>query len=547
MRSIKRILDEEKVKGLKDNAMLKHRPELFYEWDFQKNVELDVYAVTKASGKRAWWICSKCGSSYDMTIANRTKGHGCGYCSGRRVNHTNSLAALRPEIAASWDDEKNELTPHEVTVSSGKKVWWICERQHSYNSSVSNRTEGKGCPYCSGRKACEEFNLSVQNPMLAKQWHPTKNGVLTPRDVKSKSGKKAWWLGECGHEWETVIADRAHENQGCPYCLGRKVNADNCLATTNPKLAEEWHPTKNGDLTPKDVTSGGSRRKIWWIGKECGHEWDSSIYNRSQGKGCPYCSYPARKVLVGFNDIHTTHPSLGKLLFNQEDGYRYTQSSNTKVDWKCPECGEIIKKRAISQIHSQGGLSCPKCSDGISYPEKVMYNFLRAVEIDFEWDVPRKWSGEKRYDFYLPKYNWIIEVHGKQHYESGFGGFKGARTLEEERENDKFKKKLAKENGIAEYIVIDARESSIGFIRKNIEKSLLMSLLDIDKIDWEELGRISSKSVLFNICETWNDNQSIKNTAFETKLSEATVVKYLKQGYALGLCDYQPKQANRKG
>ena len=33
--------------------------------------------------------------------------------------------------------------------------------------------------------------------------------------------------------------------------------------TPYPHLVKEWHPTKNGDLTPKDVTYG-SNKKVWW-------------------------------------------------------------------------------------------------------------------------------------------------------------------------------------------------------------------------------------------------------------------------------------------
>ena len=31
-----------------------------------------------------------------------------------------------------------------------------------------------------------------------------------------------------------------------------------------PDLVKEWHPTKNGDLTPNDFTHG-SGKKVWWL------------------------------------------------------------------------------------------------------------------------------------------------------------------------------------------------------------------------------------------------------------------------------------------
>ncbi len=60
------------------------------------------------------------------------------------------------------------------------------------------------------------------------------------------------------------------------------------LQVVNPDLAKEWHPTKNEDLNPEDVTSG-SNKKVWWLCNE-GHEWEAQINSRNSGRGCPYCS-----------------------------------------------------------------------------------------------------------------------------------------------------------------------------------------------------------------------------------------------------------------
>ena len=106
------------------------------------------------------------------------------------------------------------------------------------------------------RKPPKGKSLAEVNPELAKQWHPTKNGDLTPFDFTNKSGVKVWWKCDKGldHEWFTRIAKRSNGGQ-CPICSGRQLALSNCLATVNSKVAKEWHPTKNGDLTPYDVTS----------------------------------------------------------------------------------------------------------------------------------------------------------------------------------------------------------------------------------------------------------------------------------------------------
>jgi hypothetical protein len=130
-------------------------------------------------------------------------------------------------------------------------------------------------------------SLLNTNPDLAKEWHPTKNVTLTPKDVTQGSDKKVWWICSREHEWEATVNNRK-QGRGCPYCSGQMVCIDNCLATINPGLAKEWHHTKNTPLTPKDVTQG-SNKKVWWrCSKD--HEWEATVNNRKQGRGCPYCS-----------------------------------------------------------------------------------------------------------------------------------------------------------------------------------------------------------------------------------------------------------------
>lgn len=119
----------------------------------------------------------------------------------------NSLAVMRPDLAQEWDYEINEsLTPDMVTCGSGKKVGWRCsEKRHRYKAKVHHRTNGSGCPYCSGRMATKENNLAVLNPKLAIEWHHTKNGSLTPYDVTVSSAKKVWWscLNNAKHSYES--------------------------------------------------------------------------------------------------------------------------------------------------------------------------------------------------------------------------------------------------------------------------------------------------------------------------------------------------------
>ena len=205
-----------------------------------------------------------------------------------------NLQKLCPALAKEWHPKNNgNLTPKDVTPGSGRKVWWICRKNktHEWEATVNNRSNGNGCPYCSGQKACKDNCLKTLNPELAKEWHSKNNGNLTTEDVTPGSGRKVWWLcsKNKSHEWEATVKNRSNGN-GCPYCSGKKACIDNSLKTLNPDLSEEWHPTKNGSLTPKDVTPG-AHKKVWWLcGKNKTHEWNAAIYCRKHGTGCPYCS-----------------------------------------------------------------------------------------------------------------------------------------------------------------------------------------------------------------------------------------------------------------
>ena len=100
--------------------------------------------------------------------------------------------------------------------------------------------------------------LQYLSPYIAKEWHPTLNAPLTPKDVFNRSRKKRWW--QCSknkeHIYDSRVADRTRKDgkrTGCPYCGKSKLSPEKSLATLSPDIAKEWHPTLNAPLTPKDV------------------------------------------------------------------------------------------------------------------------------------------------------------------------------------------------------------------------------------------------------------------------------------------------------
>ena len=328
------------------------------------------------------------------------------------MKNKNILAETHPELVAEWHPTKNgDLTPQDVTAGSGKKVWWLCAEGHEWKATVGNRSLGRGCPFCAGRKVVKGVNdLKTTHPELVAEWHPTKNGDLMPQDVTAGSGKKVWWQCAKGHEWQARVENRSILKNGCPYCSGNKIWIGfNDLPTTDPELVTEWHPTKNGDLTPQDVTAG-SGKKVWW---QCakGHEWQAQIASRFYGVGCPVCS--GNKALKGFNDLSTIKPELATEWHMTKNGelkpQNITSRSEKKVWWQCAK-GHEWKARIVNRFHGNG---CPKCENErhTSFPEQTILYYLKKVTEA----KSRNTEFGKEIDVYLPQLHIGIEYNGYWH------------------------------------------------------------------------------------------------------------------------------------
>jgi G:T-mismatch repair DNA endonuclease (very short patch repair protein) len=280
-------------------------PEVAAQWHPTKNGNLKPEDITATTAKKVWWKCSEGHewqtSVYQRHLSVKRGSVNCKQCLGQ-IPHVGvtDLATVYPEVAAEWHPTRNTLTPEDVMPGSNKKVWWECNKGHEWEALVNNRTKKHsptGCPYCSGKEVIAGVNdLGTLYPELIEEFHATLNTVPISSLPKS-SNKTVWWVCKLGHEWATTVNKRTSRKDKCPYCSGRKVlTGFNDLKTTHPKVATQWHPTKNGSLTPETVTFG-SQKTVWW---QCdkNHEWEASIANRSNnnqiGTGCPKCSYSNR-------------------------------------------------------------------------------------------------------------------------------------------------------------------------------------------------------------------------------------------------------------
>lgn len=435
------------------NDLSTTNPELAKEWDYDKNGNLQPTGFTPTSQQKVFWKCSVCGNSWESKISSRVHGSGCLFCSGKIVEQgINDLASQRPDVANEWNYEKNDsLKPTNVTVGSGKKVWWKCSLGHEWNSPIYDRTKGNGCPICSGRQVLAGFNdLATLRPDLAKEWNKEKNNGLLASEVTVGSKKKVWWKCSKGHEWQADICCRSN-GTGCPYCSGRKVLIGyNDLASLKPDISIEWDYEKNGDLKPTAVTVN-SPRKVWWKCSE-GHCWEAIIQSRTRENcGCPYCS--GHRVIEGKTDLATSRPDLiqewdyeknkdlkdrfGKDISTPD---KVSTSSNQCVWWKC-SYGHSWKTRINMRTSQNTG--CPLCKkSGTSIPEQgIAFYLSKITEVEQRVNI-----GGKEVDIYLPKYKTGIEYDGIFYHKN-------------KKELDAKKDLVLTDNGIVLYRLIESNIS----------------------------------------------------------------------------------------
>ncbi|QOX63876.1 hypothetical protein FRZ06_11300 [Anoxybacterium hadale] len=297
------------------------------------------------------------------------------------------IAEDYPNITKEYLKEKNVIPVEEIYVSYPLPVWWRCEKGHEWKAKVKDRTHNKhGCIYCTKQvPLVGENDLATTDPILASEWHPTKNGDLTPQMVSRGSGKKVWWECKKGHEWEAAAYSRV-SGHNCPYCSGRfPIRGQNDFETLHKDLALEWHPTKNGKLKPYEVKEKSNKR-VWWLCNE-GHEWEDMVYDRVvHNKQCPYCNNSF--VVPDVNSFKALEPEAASYWDYEKNGDlkpdNYLPFSNQKMHWTCGKhewyepIGSMTKRKA-----------CPFCfGTRISKENSAIYKHPKLLsEFDYEKNV----------------------------------------------------------------------------------------------------------------------------------------------------------------
>jgi len=252
-----------------------------------------------------------------------------------------------------------------------------------------------------------------ENAELMKEWDWEANNKegLDPTQLTCGSNKRANWICRKGHKWKSAIHGRSHEGYGCPYCANEKIwQGYNDLATTHPKLLKDWDYEKN-TLKPTEVTAR-SNNKVWWKCSK-GHSYEATTAKKTEGRGCPYCSN--KKILIGENDLATTHPDLAREWHPTKNGTLkptdVVAGSAKKVWWLCPKGHEYqAKVCARSRLHN----GCAKCKEGnqTSFPEQAIYYYVKQVFPDAINRYREIFDNGMELDVFIPSKRVAVEYDG---------------------------------------------------------------------------------------------------------------------------------------
>lgn len=321
----------------------------------------------------------------------------------------------------------------------------------------------------------------------------------------------------CDKDRDMIITDRKYSTDSC----GRtwKVYKFKC----NKCGFESGKHYKNGELIEE-----------YWLDE----------YNLIKGIDCSCCGVTPKIIVEGINDIPTTAPWMVKYFKNQKDICKYTKSSGKKAHFMCPDC-LTEKYIGVNGVYRNRSVGC-FCNDNISYPEKYIKSLLNNLNINYIYQYAPNWAKGKRYDFYIPSLEIIIEANGMQHYRDSSGMYK--RTLKEESENDNNKKLLAVNNNIKEYIVIDCRYSNSEWIKASILSSRLNDIYDLSNINWNSCDEVANSNLVKLVCDLKNKDNSLTTSEIEllTGVKQGVVNNYLKRGTKLGWCKYDPKEEMKR-
>lgn len=342
-----------------------------------------------------------------------------------------------PELVKQWvkstgsnDALEGDLLKY--SYGSKKKFTWRCTEypEHMWDTSISVRVNGYGCPYCTNRSVFVGFNdLGTKIPELLKKWNYEKNYPLTPQDVMYASTKKYWWTCSYGHDTYGNIQSRKNRRTGeysaCAMCSGHMaIPGETDLLTVNPKMSAECI----SDVDLSTITSQSSivlewkcekghivkespcvRFRINKLGKTTYCRVCKAIYNDKKEKEKRTKRVELEKRKEDSLLINKNKNLFGELL-DGEKNKNVSYNSARRVEWLCDK-GHIWDAVVYQRYR---GSNCPVCSSQTysSNGEKEIANFIKSIYSGEVKENTRSLIHPHELDIYIPEKNVAIEYNG---------------------------------------------------------------------------------------------------------------------------------------
>ena len=348
------------------NDLTTTHPELAKQWHPTKNGELQPEHFTAGSKTKIWWQCTKGHESFSPIYAKK-KQPPCSKCAGN-IKEAKNIISI-PSLNKKWDTIKNLPFTAETTLTNNKnEFWWTLENcGHSWKSKISPETNRKECPICTNRIIQAGVNdLATTHPEIATAMANQQPEDITPQTITSAYPKHINLECPLGHTWKNKpiqLREKTNPTK-CPTCEGYQLlTGFNDLTTTHPELAKQWHPTKNGELQPSQITYK-NLTKTWWQCQACNYKWQASpSYRANTQAGCRSCA--RQTVTPGFNDLATTNPELAKQWHSTKNGKLKptditSKSTAYNIWWRCDKGHEWQAKPGARTSNGRG---CPVCSN----------------------------------------------------------------------------------------------------------------------------------------------------------------------------------------
>ena len=271
-------------------------------------------------------------------------------------------------------------------------------------------------------KKPKTFEQSFASHNKAKYW--SKKNILKPEQVFKNSGKKFLFDCECGHSFRSML-NNISKGVWCPYCANpskKLCNNEDCKMCLNktfishPK-AQYW--SNKNKLKPNQVIKN-TYKKYWFDCNVCQHSFEIVLSKvNSMNRWCCYC---AHRKLCNNKDC--------KLCFNKSFASQSkAQYWSNKNKLKPNQVFKVSGKKywfncsnnhffSIGLNQIRRGDWCNLCN--MSSGESKIKNILNKMDINFKYQPKFKKCFYKKllpFDFYIPKYNLIIEYDGIQHFQ----------------------------------------------------------------------------------------------------------------------------------